>query len=459
MQKQIGLQLIFILITSQLLAGSVLRKGKDFALFFAVKDYDEWADLRNPILDAKTIAEELEKEYDFQTEIIENPNRNTIYDVLERYQKMNFANDGQLLIFFTGHGEFIDSKSEGYFIPKDGKIRDRYADSYVPLNRIKNIVNNINCNHVLLAIDACYSGTINENIALGKGKLGQRPGEKNTEGIQDFIRRTLQHKTRLYLTSGGKERTPDGKDYSPFTKQFLEGLRDYWQNDGIVTFEELLAKLIMAEPRPRFGEFGHHEPGGNFLFVSNSKSTSNVGLPTDPHGRSYNIIKLNGHTWLAENLAYDIGEGSWCYDNKLENCQKYGRLYTLEAANKACAALGNGWRLPTDGEWKRLAVSFGGYRYVKESTEKTNLLDDVGDPRKSFYALLNEGNSGFDALTGGWRFSNGNFRDLGQYGSYWSAKENGSENTWYYLFEQFNRVLSRYNPHDPGAFSCRCIQD
>ena len=147
-----------------------LRQGKDYALFIAVKDYDDngWSDLRNPISDAEAIAKELKENYNFQTEIIRNPTRNTIYDVLERYQKKAFPKDGQLLIFFSGHGQFIDTRSQGYFIPKDGKGNDKYADSYLPLNIIKNMVNNINCNHILLAIDACYSGTINEGSSLGE---------------------------------------------------------------------------------------------------------------------------------------------------------------------------------------------------------------------------------------------------------------------------------------------------
>lgn len=97
-----------------------LRQGKDYALFIAVKDYDEWADLRNPISDAEAIAKELSEEYNFQTEILRNPTQSQIYQKLQAYQKKDFPKDGQLLVFFTGHGEFIEANSEGYFIPKNG---------------------------------------------------------------------------------------------------------------------------------------------------------------------------------------------------------------------------------------------------------------------------------------------------------------------------------------------------
>ena len=59
------------------------------------------------------------------------------------------------------------------------------------------------------------------------------------------------------------------------------------------------------------------------------------------------------------------------------NCEEYGRLYTWEAAKRACESLGKGWRLPTDEEWKVLANSVGGY-YDYETNK------NVGDPQMAF---------------------------------------------------------------------------
>jgi len=50
-------------------------------------------------------------------------------------------------------------------------------------------------------------------------------------------------------------------------------------------------------------------------------------------------------------------EDSYCYDGKVENCKTYGRLYTWEAAQRACP---EGWHLPSDEEWYHLAFHFGG---------------------------------------------------------------------------------------------------
>ncbi len=82
------------------------RKGKDFALFFAVNQYQSsrLTTLENPIADAKGIAEILKTTYGFDTKVVENPTYEIIEKTLAEYSR-NFASgrfdkDGQLLIFF-----------------------------------------------------------------------------------------------------------------------------------------------------------------------------------------------------------------------------------------------------------------------------------------------------------------------------------------------------------------------
>lgn len=67
-------------------------------------------------------------------------------------------------------------------------------------------------------------------------------------------------------------------------------------------------------------------------------------------GQVYKTIQLGEQTWMAENLNFEIEDGvqSWCNGNKGENCDKYGRLYTLAAAKTACPP---DWHLPSVDEW------------------------------------------------------------------------------------------------------------
>lgn len=106
----------------------------------------------------------------------------------------------------------------------------------------------------------------------------------------------------------------------------------------------------------------------------------------DPRdGKEYKTLRIGQQTWMAENLNYSdsstyvgMRNRSWCYDNKVENCSKYGRLYTWAAAmdsagtwntnGKGCGPATTdcsptypvrgicpeGWHLPDTTDWKKL---------------------------------------------------------------------------------------------------------
>lgn len=179
--------------------------------------------------------------------------------------------------------------------------------------------------------------------------------------------------------------------------------------------------------------------------ASASSSSGKTGTAT-LGGYSYRTVRLNGLTWMAENLNYDVGDGSWCYDNDASNCRKYGRLYNWEAAKKACRAVG--WRLPTDNEWREMAKQFGGAD------------DDASDGGKAAYkALIEGGKSGFAAQLGGSRGSSGSFSYLGGWGLYWSATERDAGSAWSYNFNRSLGELYRDDTNKSVGRSCRCVQD
>ena len=176
---------------------------------------------------------------------------------------------------------------------------------------------------------------------------------------------------------------------------------------------------------------------------SSRQSTVELG------GQTYEVVVLNGLTWMAENLNYKVSN-SWCYDNDPANCREYGRLYTWQAAQNACEALG--WRLPTDEEWREMAKLYGGYYDYPEGKA-------IGDAEKTYEALIEGGQSGFSAQLGGWRRSDGGLGYLGRSGNYWSATEFGSNQGWLYTFSRDFGKLYRYSLNKSYGHSCRCVRD
>ncbi|MEZ4825005.1 MAG: SUMF1/EgtB/PvdO family nonheme iron enzyme [Bacteroidia bacterium] len=268
-----------------------LRAGKDFALFFAVDTYDDpgWKDLKNPGRDADALAAELRDVFGFQVMVYKNKTRREIYQILEQWKNKSYPGDGQLMVFFSGHGDFNPTLTKGFFVTREGKYDDPYNDSHLDLTTIGNIITTIPCQHILLAIDACYSGTIDREIAFNDRAKPTTisDGPTSEADRQALIALQLRNKSRLLLTSGGKERTPDGTDHSPFTNGFLRALRrSYTYDDNLLTWLELRAEMQKVIPTPHEGTLPGDASGG-FVFVAQAiakpeqKATPTVITPPE----------------------------------------------------------------------------------------------------------------------------------------------------------------------------------
>ena len=156
----------------------------------------------------------------------------------------------------------------------------------------------------------------------------------------------------------------------------------------------------------------------------------------------------DGKQWTTHNLDVNTMP-SYCYEDAELNCRRYGRLYTWESARRACKSLGNGWRLPTDEEWRQLARDYGG------------VSEDAGDKGKAAYkALLAGGSSGFNALLGGGRADDGQYARLEAHGFYWTASESDRANGWFYNFGKGGQALHRQSGGEKErAFSVRCVKE
>jgi uncharacterized protein (TIGR02145 family) len=219
-------------------------------------------------------------------------------------------------------------------------------------------------------------------------------------------------------------------------------------------------------------------------------------------GKTYKTVKIGRQTWMARNLDYKT-DNSWCYENSADSCDKYGRLYTWNAAKTACPA---GYHLPYSEEWDSLAQTVGDKEEIYEEEwdslaqtmgdkeeiyeeEWDSLAQTVGDKEEIYesdyikwrgagknlktkkgwnkYKIDNtnyNGNGtnayGFSALPGGSRLPSGYFITVGYIATWWMATESDNGNAYHQRVENSNKDLSRGGLADMAfGFSVRCVAD
>lgn len=165
-------------------------------------------------------------------------------------------------------------------------------------------------------------------------------------------------------------------------------------------------------------------------------------------GTTYSSKRMaDGKQWTTTNLNVNTVP-SYCYRDEKLNCRHYGRLYTWDSAKRGCQSLGDGWRLPTDDEWREMARHYGG---VREDS------DDGG--RAAYKALLSGGSSGFNVLLGGGRSDDGQYARLEAHGFYWTASESDPVSALFYNFGKGGLALYRQSGGEKQrAFSVRCVR-
>jgi uncharacterized protein (TIGR02145 family) len=155
--------------------------------------------------------------------------------------------------------------------------------------------------------------------------------------------------------------------------------------------------------------------------------------------KQYHVIKMGNTMWMKDNLNYDV-KGSFCYDNKPENCNKYGRLYDWDQAQTACPPT---WRLSSHDDWLNLIENSGN--------------NVAGKKLKSKQQWNGEDNYDFSALPGGFTKSQG-FAENGERGYWWTSDANGPYGKYKYMSSDKDGVTHSEFVKSMGL-SVRCVMD
>lgn len=371
------------------------------ALFFANYRYSEYQDLSNPFRDAQSIANMLQTNYSFSTEIVENSGRLDILFKLDEYAKRSYSPDDWLIIYFNGQGR------DGYFIPADGRVVDKDGSTWLSYNTLRNRIDAIPCNHILVIVDAGYaasfgnesSGNVSEE--LPPACVCVRGGCQNEFSTCEFADGTQ------YI---GNFR--DGQPHGIGRLRYTNNKEAYgrWENGIYVEALEV--------PRPRMVSVR----GGTFEMGSNEGEADEKPV----HTVTLNSFEMGAYEVSFE--EYDLfceatgkekpsdegwGRGrrpvinvNWYdaieYCNWLSEQHGYQRVYEIDKSTEDATNQGrfdnlkwivtindnsNGYRLPTEAEWEYAArqrgreIRFGNSKNIADPKE-INYYGKSGNPKE-----------------------------------------------------------------------------
>jgi uncharacterized protein (TIGR02145 family) len=187
-------------------------------------------------------------------------------------------------------------------------------------------------------------------------------------------------------------------------------------------------------------------------------------------GKTYKTTVIGGKRWMAENLNYKPQKGkSWCYNDSVSYCDKYGKLYDYYMARSLCPS---GWRLPTITDWGDLIRAAGGEKASDGGDDDEGYADYGISWRGAGKTLRaksgwddfqgkNGGGTdgyGFSALPGGGCFDlNYDCAGAGRSGRWWTATEVKPGHSYYVDINNADSVDADYT-ENYYSFSVRCIQ-
>lgn len=147
-----------------------------------------------------------------------------------------------------------------------------------------------------------------------------------------------------------------------------------------------------------------------------------------------------------------------CYGNDPVNCQKYGRLYTWDAALKACP---DGWHLPSDEEWGILESYIGIQSPLLTSVRNGNTNVLKSEAYGGGWCTVDCNITDLSLLPSGAPTVDGGYYGIGEGGYWWTSTMDSSSGKPYsrLLPSGNNAAIYRYLQTATHSFAVRCVKD
>jgi tetratricopeptide (TPR) repeat protein len=233
------------------------KQSANYILLIASQNYDDLSipSLENPIPDAIKLKLILKNNYNFQPDHIStlfNPIKSDIRKALLSLSE-NIQPEDNLIIFYAGHGIWVEKEKKGYWLLTEAKRND--SGTWLPNKEVLEMISSIPSRHTLLITDACFSGSVFKTRSIG----ADAPAA---------VKEMNEKISRVAITSGNDTEVPDE---SVFMKYLIKALSE--NKDKYLTAQKLfvtkIIEAVMTETKtePRYGtlELAGHV-GGDFIF-------------------------------------------------------------------------------------------------------------------------------------------------------------------------------------------------
>ncbi len=185
--------------------------------------------------------------------------------------------------------------------------------------------------------------------------------------------------------------------------------------------------------------------------------------------QEYPWFTLGGYVWMGKNLNYDVGAGSYCYDDAQANCDVSGRMYTWHVAMAGAASSDlhpsgvqgicpMGWHVPSEWEWNQLLNDVRDISGVYDMDAVSLMYKATSGWGTDEEGKTRDGTDlfGFAAVPGGaWSEATGSV--AAEHAFWWTSKEGVNDDAVqrFILNDTYAGDLNRKN----SAQMIRCLQD
>jgi filamentous hemagglutinin family protein len=213
--------------------------------------------LGNAVSDARAVAATLSDKLGYETVVLENAGKATIFRTLNQLAAQVGPADS-VVVYYAGHGERVEKTGLGYWQPADADASR--PETWISNADIDRLLRQLPAQQLAMVSDSCFSGSL-----VSGERIRGVAGGPDASGL-------LGKRAVVVMTSGGNEPVFDSglNGHSPFAWNLMQSLGQVgtWKA-GSSVFEQVRFAVARKLPqRPQYGASsgGGHEAGADYLF-------------------------------------------------------------------------------------------------------------------------------------------------------------------------------------------------